>query len=559
MNVSRRFMKFCALGGLGMLLLGLLAVPGESAPAGDKPPRYKVIYNWDGAPRGYSKYPQSVEDFVDHVFAPLKDTQVDALFWCTGTHEATWASEKIPMPGDALGRRYTSVRNMVIDENILAMIERGENPFQALVERGRELGIAVYASIRMNDNHFHGLQVEEMAETEMGRLSEFRKQHPEWCLGADEAPPWFALSWNMSIPEVREYRFQYIKEAIAQAEWDGIELDWQRHGFHLPKDEGKRLSYAITDLQRAVRNHTQDIAKRRGQPFYVAVRVATTPESCGRIGYDLRTWIDEDLCDIIVAGGGAGTDPGTEVEAFRELIGDKPIRFYPGFDSGFWGEYHGLEPRKQWNRAMYRAYATGFWRRGVDGIYAFNWHASETGRRDLLTTVGAPETLKNTDKVYAALHREVRESGLNWSGADKHDRIYGETPVRLYRTLTRRGPTFRVDVHDDVASASSSGELDKVELRVGLAQFSSQDQVEVTFDGVTLVQPRVERPKAGTSLDLFAAGDHSWLVWTLSPRQAALGTHEVEVRLIKRDPRLRPALIVDRVEMHVRYNSVSGR
>ena len=44
------------------------------------PPRYQIIYNWDGAPRGYSPAPQSRDDFLAIVYAPLEDTQVGALF-----------------------------------------------------------------------------------------------------------------------------------------------------------------------------------------------------------------------------------------------------------------------------------------------------------------------------------------------------------------------------------------------------------------------------------------------------------------------------------------------
>ena len=48
------------------------------------PPLYRIIYNWDGAPHGYSPVPQSVDDFLDKAYAPLQDTQVGALFWSAG-------------------------------------------------------------------------------------------------------------------------------------------------------------------------------------------------------------------------------------------------------------------------------------------------------------------------------------------------------------------------------------------------------------------------------------------------------------------------------------------
>ena len=32
-------------------------------------PPYKIIFNWDGAPLGYSEYPQSQEQFLEKVYA----------------------------------------------------------------------------------------------------------------------------------------------------------------------------------------------------------------------------------------------------------------------------------------------------------------------------------------------------------------------------------------------------------------------------------------------------------------------------------------------------------
>ena len=46
-----------------------------------KAPNYKIIYNWDGAPQGYSEYPQSMEQFLEKTYSVMKDTQVGAHFW----------------------------------------------------------------------------------------------------------------------------------------------------------------------------------------------------------------------------------------------------------------------------------------------------------------------------------------------------------------------------------------------------------------------------------------------------------------------------------------------
>ena len=43
--------------------------------------------------------------------------------------------------------------------------------------------------------------------------------------------------------------------------------------------------------------------------------------------------------------------------------------------------------------------------------------------------------------------------------------------------------------------------------------------------------------------------ENSWLVWDLDPARAASGDHEIQVVLVKRDPRIRPPLTVANVEI----------
>ena len=124
-----------------------------------RPPDYGIIYNWDGAPHGHHEVPQTMEQFLGSMYAPLEDTQVGANFWCIGEHVARYQSDVLETLGEHVERQYHSAHAYTFDENVLAMIERGEDPQAAAIERGRELGMHVYASVRMNDNHFNGLQI----------------------------------------------------------------------------------------------------------------------------------------------------------------------------------------------------------------------------------------------------------------------------------------------------------------------------------------------------------------------------------------------------------------
>ena len=528
------------------------AVQGQRA---EVLPPYKIIFNWDGAPLGYSEYPQSQEQFLEKVYAPIEDTQVGALFWCVGVHEAEWPSNTMEMVGDSVNRVYDSVRAMRHAENIRGMFERGENPYTAMIERGRGINVDVYASIRMNDNHFNAILPADMAKTTKSGLTQLRKDHPEWCLSSDQAPEQRGIgSWNFAIPAVREHRLQHISEACHVADWAGAELDWQRHAFHLPTDDAHRLRYTLTDLQRAVRQMTDEIARQRGRPFYLAVRVATTMEACRRIGYDLQAWVSEGLCDIIIPAGNSGTDPGDEIEEFKLLTKGTGIQIYGGLDSVGRQSARRIISPKRWEDAWVRATANGYWDRGVDGIYVFNWHANDRTKRNQLTTIGSPETLKRTNKVYAAIHRGPPTTENPSQGA-VNDRIYGETAVCLYQGLMVGGPTFHVSVHDDVVKEAESGNLVRVELQIELEHFSTEDEVEVMLDGKRLPSPKIRDAAAEDLGDPSDVSENSWLVWQLRPDEVDLGVHEIKVCLIKRDARLRTPLVVGHVEIYVTYKS----
>ena len=511
-----------------------------------RPPDYGVIYNWDGAPHGYSEYPQSMEAFLEKMYAPLADTQVGAHFWCVGEHTARWKSDVLEMVGDVHGRRYENASSYTLNENIRAMVERGEDPQAEAIKRGHELGMHVYASVRMNDNHFGGAQVRDLLTMRHSDLTRMRIEHPEWVLG-DQTSEWFVLSWNFGVPEIREHRFAHIEEICRLYDWDGVELDWQRHPFHLPDDHGYRLRYALTDLQRSLRRMTNELAEKRGRPFYVAARVAGSLEGCRHIGYDVPTWVEEGLADILIPAGNAMTDASIDVAAFRELCRGTGIVIYPGLDGGMPNPR--VAPMEQFtiDDPMVRGIASKHYRAGADGIYVFNWHADRELRRELLTTIGSPETLRRKDKVYAATYRVVRKEG-EWRGQYRVDRLWGEVPVPLKRTQTSDGPTANLDIADDLATDVPEG----IELRVRLDEWVKQDVVRVLWDGVELAEPHITyiHEKTPAISDVTSS---VWQSYNLAADQVPVGPHRVKVVLVERNPRLACDIVLTDVELVITY------
>lgn len=512
-----------------------------------KPPPYGIIYNWDGAPHGYDETPQSMASFLERTYAPLADTQVGAHFWCVGEHAAKWDSDVLEMLGDVHGRKYESAESYTFTENIRLMLERGEDPQECVIERGHELGMHVYASIRMNDNHFDGAQVGDLATLHHTELTDLRQSHPEWLLG-DKTSEWFALSWNLAIPEVRQHRLAHVTELCRRYDWDGVELDWQRHAFHLPEDEAYRLRYLLTDLQRAIRQMTCSIAAERGRPFHVAVRVAGTLEQCANIGYDLPTWIDDELMDIVIPAGGAATDPSLDVPSFVSLCEHRNIAVYPGFDGSLPDPYVGPEDVSLKDRMRTRAIASRYHKSGADGIYVFNWHANGVTRRELLNQVGSLESLSGTSKIYAATHRFIQKDGP-WRGAYRIDRTLGEVPVSLQTTLTHDGPTIQLDIVDDVNLQIP----ERLLLRLRLEQWVRGDQVLVLWDGVELANSSVQYCKISDPNAISAVSGAIWQSYSLDRSIVSSGIHTVQAILMHRNPQLGSDLVLTDLELVIGY------
>lgn len=515
-----------------------------------RPPDYGIIYNWDGAPHSYSEHPQTTEQFLEKVYAVMRDTQVGAHFWSVGGEVARWRRGDVDKRAP---KGYLSARQFTSTENVLGMYERGDDPHEAMIKRGHELGMHVYASVRMNDNHFGGMQPKGMSGSKHPSLTQFRREHPEYLIG-DRTTEWFALSYDFSIAEVRKRRFDSIREVCELYDWDGVELDWQRHAFHFDEDYAYRFRYTLTDLQRAVRRLTEEISERRGEPFYLAARVNGYLDMCANIGYDIPRWVNEDLVDILIPAGGAATETEAEVAKFKELCEGTNVVVYPGFDTNVAGVSPHPEGGYVKDQMMNRGISARHHAQGADGIYVFNWHANGETRRDLLTTIGSPETLRRKDKIYAATRRYLVYEG-DWRGAFRKDRIHGTVPVPLRETLTGDGPTMSIEVADDLSTDVPSS----LELRVRLQDWVKDDVIRIEWDRSELSDFDWQYEHASDPYaNQFASpvsdvSDVVWLSKSLSPDVVTPGVHEVKVALVHRNSLIDSDIVVTDVELVVRF------
>ena len=95
--------------------------------------------------------------------------------------------------------------------------------------------------------------------------------------------------------------------------------------------------------------------------------------------------------------------------------------------------------------------------------------------------------------------------------------------------------------------------MKRLELRIALEHLSPADRVQVNLDGKALDEPTVRYAAREDANDPSDVGEIGWLTWSLRPDENVQGRHRVTVRLLERDPRVKPPLVVQHVEFHVEY------
>lgn len=297
-------------------------------------PQYKVILNWDGGDAfAMGEAGMSKAQFTDLLFGGLADTAVDCVFYCAAAATALYPSDVLELAGQSeledKGRLENVARWRAL-ANVQAMVARGEDPNASAIEGARERGLGIFFSLRMNDAH--------QDPCDWPRL---KRDHPEWLLG-DSVPAWYSDCWDYSIAEVREHRLAAIKELAERWDWDGIELDWQRHSHHLPAQHAYRLRYILTDFMAQARAIVLEAGRKRGRPLWLAVRVAADEHGCRLSGYDVQRWLAAGLMDYCIPSAVYEMEPNLDGQwwvqaaaAATTAAGAPAVRIYPSLGGEF--------------------------------------------------------------------------------------------------------------------------------------------------------------------------------------------------------------------------------
>jgi glycerophosphoryl diester phosphodiesterase len=392
--------------------------------------RRRIIMNNDGndarAPQPGT--PRTHESFLAARATPLVGSQVDAIFYCTGSF--------------GLYRHHSRLTELLKhgthgDEDWAWELRAdGHDALATMTHFAHRSGMELFWSMRMNDTH----------DTKYPAvMSRWKQQHPEFLVGEKgETFPYGRARWqgrwsslDYEHDEVRERAFRILRDVAVRYDIDGIELDFFRHPiFFKPQMHGQPIGdqhrALMTSFIRRVRSLVDEQTQQRGRPLLLAIRI---PDSLGyshSVGLDVERWLQEDLIDIVTGGGYFHLEPWENLAALGKRY-DIPVyaclsASRLGFPSTSGDRFNrreiaGLE---RWRGEAARA-----WEGGVSGIYIFNCFDP---RDPVFHEIGELATLEPLAKTYQHTPGELD----HWlKGAERFARLTATpTPTASPRPLS---------------------------------------------------------------------------------------------------------------------------
>jgi len=471
--------------------------------------RRRIIMNNDGCDVLYFPKDEkaTVEAFLAKRTTPLAGTQVDALAFCPTsagfsyfTHD-TKVGSLLTRSGEEFGIR-PDARNIARD-----LIDLGTDCLEAVIGFGREHGMEVFWSMRMNDTH----DAAHRPDKPYFLFPPLKYEHPDWLVGEPvrRTPHGRWSSVDYARPEIRDLAFGYIDEVCRHYDVDGVELDFFRHLCYFKSTAtggaaGDEERAMMTDLMRRVRAMTEEVGIERGRPILVAVRVPDSVGFCRDMGFDLERWLGEGLVDLLITTCYFRLNPW---EYSVELGHKHGVPVYPCLsDSRVRGETR----FRRGSTESYRGRAMNAWAAGADGLHLFNYFNPNA---PIWREIGDRESLATMDKLYF----------VNVRDGDPRSWLAGG---RDYRTVSVFGPShpelitageplgLDITVGDDLPAVESRGKEAHVKLHVEAPAIRRAGQLRVRFNGSELKDGRV---------------DDGWIDYPVPARCVKRGVNRVEI------------------------------
>jgi hypothetical protein len=169
----------------------------------------------------------------------------------------------------------------------------GIDPYALWLARARKHGIAGWLSMRMNDVH-------NVDDEQSYMHSDFWRAHPEYRRVTYRLDRSADRAFDYGHKAVRDYHFSLIRELVERYDFDGLELDWMRFGYHFKPGHERAGLALLTEFTAEVRALLNVWEKRRGHKIRLGARVPSRPATARGLGYDVAEWSRRKLIDMLV-------------------------------------------------------------------------------------------------------------------------------------------------------------------------------------------------------------------------------------------------------------------
>ena len=458
--------------------------------------------------------------FLGHRIAPLVGTQVGTVSWsvlCGQFDAPCYDCHVQPIYGDAHGGPVAAWPK--VTSNVKTLTREHRCPLHLVTDFAHAHGVEALASMRMNDVHDSFLGPHAMTT--------WKLTHPQYMVDTQGMLPemeLYATAFDFRHEPVRQRKLEVIDDIGQRYDVDGFELDYIRHPVLFSRSmRGEPCTDAevdvITSMMRQVRRITDAAAQRRGRPILIATRTPDSFATCRDFGMDIGAWLEQDLVDILIAGGGYAPYalPLTEWVAAAAAHG---VPVYPCVNQAVANGVSGgslLEGVRGLAANWYRAGASGlyFWNLGTPfgRLTGDELNAKRRSQYACLYEVGDPQALIGTRKIFSVdrdcgnAHRYYSRVSSPWS-----------LPMTSKRGLLRTGVIGRVPLA--IGDAVEVHPPSQATLTVALDDPQWRNVLLFRLNGQELTDGRLEVAADADACDLHFA---------VCPTLLRIGRNTIEV------------------------------
>lgn len=327
-------------------------------------PENTLILNEDNSHFFFRDSDQMTQEGLEAFIDQYANTAVTHIFLCPNASRANFenpARDAIWAPNSE-GKESENIW----PRNCKILHDKGLDPYAVWIARAREKKISPWISMRMNDLH-------AVDDTTNFMHSSFWVNHPQyWRVPFDESKNWLKRALNFRYPEVRKHAKDFIDVLFERYDFDGLELDWMRFGWHLTPGKEAEEGEFLTEVTAHARKRADEWSVRRGHPILISARVPANPDDAAALGMDGAAWGRAGLIDLLVpCPFWASTDFDIPVERWEVLLEGTGVTVIPGAEVlvRAWSGVNAMDGTE----AQLRGFAVSEQFRGGRGIYLFNW------------------------------------------------------------------------------------------------------------------------------------------------------------------------------------------